>query len=129
MPDSSSLADAPDSASGRLENSPSVFLLTGPNQSGKSIYLKQVALIVFLAHVGSFVPAETATIGITDKILTRIAARESVSSIHSAFAIDLKQVLSALKLATQRSLIILDEFGKGTETSSTETRGCLPQSH
>ena len=94
--------------------------MTGPNQSGKSIYLKQTALIVYMAHVGSFVPAENATIGITDTILTRIATRETVSSIHSAFAIDLKQVVSALSIATPRSLLVLDEFGKGTEASSTD---------
>ena len=92
--------------------------MTGPNQSGKSVYLKQIALIVYMAHVGSFVPAEIATVGITDKILTRIAATETVSSIHSAFALDLKQVLSAMRLASPRSLIVLDEFGKGTESSS-----------
>ena len=107
------------------ENTPSVFLMTGPNQSGKSIYLKQVALIVYMAHIGSFVPAEEATIGITDKILTRIAAKETVSNIHSAFAIDLKQVLSTLRLASRRSLILLDEFGKGTESSSTRIRPAL----
>lgn len=58
-----------------------MLLLTGPNYSGKSIYLKQVALIVYMAHIGSFVPAETATIGLTDKILTRIQTRESVSKV------------------------------------------------
>lgn len=69
---------------------PSMVLVTGPNYSGKSVYLKQVAIIVFMAHVGSFVPAERAKIGITDKILTRVATRESVSrvcmltSFHSA---------------------------------------------
>ena len=105
-----------------VENAPSVLLMTGPNQSGKSIYLKQVALIVYMAHIGSFVPAEEAIVGITDKILTRVAAKETVSNIHSAFAIDLKQVLSALRLASRRSLILLDEFGKGTESSSMRAR-------
>ena len=99
-------------------DAPSVLLMTGPNQSGKSIYLKQVALIVYMAHVGSFVPAEEATIGITDKILTRIATKETVSNIHSAFALDIKQVLSTLRLSTRRSLILLDEFGKGTDAAS-----------
>lgn len=60
---------------------PSMVLVTGPNYSGKSVYLKQVAIIVFMAHVGSFVPAEQAEIGITDKILTRVATRESVSRV------------------------------------------------
>lgn len=62
-------------------SAPSMMLLTGPNYSGKSIYLKQVALIVYMAHIGSFVPAESAVIGLTDKILTRIQTRESVSKV------------------------------------------------
>lgn len=62
-------------------SAPSMILLTGPNYSGKSIYLKQVALIVYMAHIGSFVPAESAVIGMTDKILTRIQTRESVSKV------------------------------------------------
>lgn len=95
---------------------PSVVLMTGPNYSGKSVYLKQVAIIVYMAHIGSFVPAEAATIGLTDKILTRIATRESVSKIQSAFVIDLQQVSVALNLATRRSLLVIDEFGKGTES-------------
>ncbi|KAK0837511.1 hypothetical protein LTR02_011671 [Friedmanniomyces endolithicus] len=95
---------------------PSMALLTGPNYSGKSVYLKQVAIIVYMAHVGSFVPADAAKIGITDKILTRIATRESVSGIQSAFVIDLQQISVALSLATRRSLVIIDEFGKGTES-------------
>lgn len=94
---------------------PSTIILTGPNYSGKSIYLKQVAIITYMAHVGSFVPAESAEIGLTDKILTRIATRESVSRPQSAFMIDLQQISLALKLATRRSLVIIDEFGKGTE--------------
>ena len=95
---------------------PSMVLMTGPNYSGKSVYLKQVAIITYMAHVGCFVPAEAAKIGLTDKILTRIATRESVSRIQSAFMIDLQQISVALNLATCRSLIIIDEFGKGTET-------------
>ncbi|WPG99670.1 Hypothetical protein R9X50_00248900 [Acrodontium crateriforme] len=95
---------------------PSVILMTGPNYSGKTVYLKQVALIVYLAHIGSFVPAEAAKIGLTDKLLTRVATRESVSRIQSTFMIDLQQVSAALSLATRRSLLIFDEFGKGTES-------------
>ncbi|KAK8216575.1 muts domain V-domain-containing protein [Phyllosticta capitalensis] len=96
---------------------PNMLIMTGPNYSGKSVYMKQVALIVYMAHIGSFVPAESAQIGLTDKILTRIATRESVSRIQSAFMIDLQQISVALSLATPRSLIIIDEFGKGTESS------------
>ncbi|EMD01095.1 hypothetical protein BAUCODRAFT_62522 [Baudoinia panamericana UAMH 10762] len=95
---------------------PSMVLMTGPNYSGKSVYLKQVAIIVYMAHIGSFVPAEAAKIGLTDKILTRISTRESVSRIQSAFMIDLQQISVALSLATRRSLLVIDEFGKGTES-------------
>ncbi|KAF3077429.1 Exocyst complex protein EXO70 [Trichoderma lentiforme] len=90
------------------------LVLTGPNQSGKSVYIRQVAAIVYLAHIGSYVPADKAVIGTVDKILTRISSRESVSSTGSTFALDLKQVSHAMKYATSRSLIILDEFGNGT---------------
>jgi len=96
-----------------------MIIVTGPNYSGKSVYLKQVALITFMAHVGSFVPAKSATIGLTDKILTRVATRESVSRNQSAFMIDLQQISVALNLASNRSLLIFDEFGKGTESYGT----------
>lgn len=96
--------------------SPSLLIMTGPNYSGKSVYLKQNAVIVYMAHIGSFVPAERATIGLTDKILTRIATRESVSRNQSAFMIDLQQVALSMSLATRRSLIVIDEFGKGTNS-------------
>jgi DNA mismatch repair protein MSH5 len=98
---------------------PSMILLTGPNYSGKSVYQKQVALAVYMAHIGSFVPAEAAVIGITDKILTRITTRETVSKTQSAFMIDLQQIALALNHATPRSLIIIDEFGKGTDSYGT----------
>ena len=95
----------------------SMLMLTGPNFSGKSVYLKQVAIIVYMAHIGCFVPAEKAIIGLTDAILTRVTARETVSKVQSAFMIDLQQVSLALVTATRRSLIILDEIGKGTGTN------------
>lgn len=97
-----------------MGESPSIMVMTGPNHSGKSIYLKQVAVIVYLAHIGSYVPADHACIGLTDRLLTRIATRESVSRNESAFAIDLKQAAFSMNFATRRSLILIDEFGKGT---------------
>ncbi|KAF9933799.1 MutS protein msh5 [Linnemannia zychae] len=99
----------------QLENR--VMVLTGPNSSGKSVYLKQVALITFMAQVGSFVPADSAIIGITDKILTRLQTRETVSSNLSAFMADMLQVEMTMRIATARSLVILDEFGKGTTST------------
>ncbi len=103
---------------------PSLLLMTGPNYSGKSVYLKQIALIVYMAHIGSFIPAEQATIGLTDKILTRIATRESVSRTQSAFMIDLQQVALAISMATNRSLVIIDEFGKGTNAADGAGLAC-----
>ncbi|KAK2014060.1 muts domain V [Colletotrichum eremochloae] len=91
-----------------------MLVITGPNHSGKSVYIKQVALIVYLAHIGSFVPADDATIGITDQILTSISARESVSLAESSFGADLRQVSFLLKCTTRRTLVAIDEFGKGT---------------
>jgi DNA mismatch repair protein MSH5 len=103
---------------------PGMLIMTGPNYSGKSVYLKQNALIVYMAHIGSFVPAENATIGLTDKILTRIATRESVSRNQSAFMIDLQQVALSMALATRRSLVVIDEFGKGTEAIDGAALAC-----
>lgn len=108
FPSSQEITKAPDG--------PSMLLMTGPNYSGKSVFLKQVAIIVYMAHIGSYVPAEAAKIGLTDKILTRISTRESVSRVQSAFMIDLQQISLALTMATHRSLLVIDEFGKGTES-------------
>ncbi|KEF51694.1 uncharacterized protein A1O9_12329 [Exophiala aquamarina CBS 119918] len=104
------------SSAASSKTGPSMILLTGPNYSGKSVYQKQVALVVYMAHVGSYVPAACATIGITDKILTRIASRETVSKVQSAFMIDIQQTAIALSSCTRRSLVVIDEFGKGTDT-------------
>lgn len=114
----------PQSSTVSQDDGPSMLVLTGPNYSGKSVYLKQVAVIVFMAHVGSFVPAENAKIGLTDKILSRVTTRETVSRAQSAFMIDLQQMSLALNLATHRSLLIIDEFGKGTEASDGAGLAC-----
>jgi DNA mismatch repair protein MSH5 len=111
------------------KDSASMLVLTGPNYSGKSVYLKQVALIVFMAHVGCFVPAESAEIGLTDKILSRVTTRESVSRTQSSFMIDLQNISLALNLATRRSLLIIDEFGKGTESSGGAGLACAVMDH
>ncbi|KAF4123351.1 DNA mismatch repair protein MSH5 [Geosmithia morbida] len=103
-----------DDAEEASDQAPTALALTGPNHSGKSIYLKQVAIVVYLAHVGSFVPATQATIGLTDRIMTRMSTRESMSRPESAFSIDLGQVAHAMRTATRRSLVLIDEFGKGT---------------
>ncbi|CAO1623575.1 unnamed protein product [Sympodiomycopsis kandeliae] len=92
----------------------SVQILTGANGFGKSAYLKQTALIVFMAQIGSFVPAESADIGIVDQIFTRLQTKENVSRSQSSFMIDVSQVSNAFQNCTSKSLVLLDEFGKGT---------------
>ncbi|RAK72925.1 MutS family protein MSH5 [Aspergillus fijiensis CBS 313.89] len=96
------------------EHGSSMLLLTGPNYSGKSVYMKQVALIAYLAQIGSFVPAASAELGITDKIIVKSSTQDSVSQIQSTFMRDLQQISFDLKQLTDRSLLIIDEFGKGT---------------
>ncbi|XP_023256551.1 mutS protein homolog 5 [Seriola lalandi dorsalis] len=93
-----------------------IKIITGPNSSGKSIYLKQVGLIVFMALIGSDVPAKEAEIGLVDGIFTRMQSRESVSVGLSTFMIDLNQMAQALNSSTGNSLVLVDEFGKGTNT-------------
>ncbi|KAE8125525.1 hypothetical protein FH972_020320 [Carpinus fangiana] len=92
-----------------------IHIITGPNYSGKSIYIKQVALIVFLSHIGSFVPADAATVGLTDRIFCATGSK-LMTAEQSTFMIDLHQVGMMLRQATSRSLCLLDEFGKGTLT-------------
>jgi DNA mismatch repair protein MutS len=93
-----------------------ILLLTGPNMAGKSTYMRQVALIVILAQMGSFVPAAEARIGIADRIFTRIGAADSLARGESTFMVEMKETANILNHATQRSLILLDEVGRGTST-------------
>ncbi|KAJ4320596.1 hypothetical protein N0V84_005778 [Fusarium piperis] len=114
VPNDCHLASGPADQAHPGESPSRALILTGPNHSGKSVYLKQAAIIVYLAHIGSFVPASQATIGLTDKILTCMSPRESMSGGESAFARDMKQAALATRTSTPRSLVLVDEFGKGT---------------
>ncbi|KAF6985357.1 hypothetical protein CFC21_003232 [Triticum aestivum] len=99
----------------KIRSAGRINIITGPNYSGKSIYIKQVALVVFLAHIGSFVPADSAVVGLTDRIFCAMGSK-SMTTEQSTFMIDLHQVGTMLRHATSRSLCLLDEFGKGTLT-------------
>lgn len=95
-----------------------VKIITGPNGSGKSVYLKQVGLIAYMAHIGSFVPAESAKIGLIDRIFSRITSRESVSVAQSTFLLDLNQIAGMLHHSTERSLLLVDGSRKMSSSSS-----------
>jgi DNA mismatch repair protein MutS len=99
-----------------FEDGESVRVITGPNMSGKSTYLRQVALIVLMAQMGSFVPASSARIGLVDRIFTRIGAQDEIHSGQSTFMVEMVETAAILHHATQRSLLILDEIGRGTST-------------
>ncbi|MFM8275218.1 MAG: DNA mismatch repair protein MutS [Gemmata sp.] len=92
------------------------WLVTGPNMAGKSTFLRQVALITLMAHVGSFVPAKSATVGLTDRIFTRVGASDELSRGQSTFMVEMTEAANILNNATARSLVILDEIGRGTST-------------
>ena len=98
------------------EKQATLALLTGPNMAGKSTYIRQAALLTLMAHAGSFVPAESATIGLCDRIFTRIGASDELHAGHSTFMVEMTETANICHHATPRSLVILDEIGRGTST-------------
>jgi len=93
-----------------------IIILTGPNMAGKSVFLRQVGLIVLLAQIGSFVPAKEARIGVVDRIFTRVGASDNITAGESTFLVEMQEAANILNNATSRSLILLDEIGRGTST-------------
>ncbi|MCK5779783.1 MAG: DNA mismatch repair protein MutS, partial [Psychrilyobacter sp.] len=100
----------------KLDTETKIIVLTGPNMAGKSTYMKQVALIILMAQMGSYVPASEATIGIVDKVFTRVGASDDLVSGQSTFMVEMSEVANIVNNATDRSFVILDEVGRGTST-------------
>jgi DNA mismatch repair protein MutS len=106
-----------DASDGDGASSPSrLWLITGPNMAGKSTFMRQIALTVILAQMGSFVPARRARIGVVDRVLTRVGASDNLAKGESTFMVEMKETANVLRGATRRSLVVLDEIGRGTST-------------
>ncbi|MFB2918664.1 DNA mismatch repair protein MutS [Aerosakkonema funiforme] len=108
--------DAKDAKEDNQEERPDLIILTGPNASGKSCYLRQVGLIQLMAQVGSFVPAKSATLGVCDRIFTRVGAVDDLATGQSTFMVEMNETANILNHATDKSLVLLDEIGRGTAT-------------
>lgn len=112
VPNDVELDAAPDAPADRAR----LWIVTGPNMAGKSTFMRQVALAVILAHAGSFVPARRARIGVVDRVLTRVGASDNLSRGESTFMVEMKETANIVRRATRRSLVVLDEIGRGTST-------------
>jgi DNA mismatch repair protein MutS len=104
------------SSSGNTEDAPQIALITGPNMAGKSTYIRQVALIVLMAQSGAWVPARTCQLGVVDRIFSRVGASDELARGNSTFMVEMNETANILNNATERSLVILDEIGRGTST-------------
>ncbi|HEY9824768.1 MAG TPA: DNA mismatch repair protein MutS [Stenomitos sp.] len=114
VPNSTAMGSETKDANGLL--TPDLIVLTGPNASGKSCYLRQVGLIQLMAQTGSFVPAQAATVGVCDRIFTRVGAVDDLATGQSTFMVEMNETANILNHATERSLVLLDEIGRGTAT-------------